>query len=79
MTLFVLILGGGFSLLALNPVNDHLIEPFTAGVAKVSGFTLDLIGQPVEMEGTIIRSPHFAVNIKNGCNGVETMMKFIAP
>ncbi len=78
LTVFLLILGGGFSLLSVNAVNDNVIEPFTAGIAKVSGVTLDLIGQDVTMNGTGIRNKRFAVNIKNGCNGVETMIIFVA-
>jgi exosortase/archaeosortase family protein len=30
------------------------------------------------MQGTAIRNHAFAVNIKNGCNGVETMIIFLA-
>ena len=78
LTVFILILGGGFTLLSVNAVNDHVIEPFTAGVAKASGLALNLIGQGIEMHGTIIRNGAFAVNIKNGCNGVETMIIFLA-
>ena len=78
LAVFVLILGGGFTLLSLNQVNDRVIEPFTAGIAKVSGTTLDLLGQNVEMHGTEIRNRRFAVNIENGCNGVETMIIFLA-
>jgi len=57
---------------------EDVLAAFTAGVAKVSGATLDLLGQGVEMEGTVIRNPRFAVNIENGCNGVETMIIFLA-
>lgn len=78
LVLFVLLLAGGFTLISLHWVNDHVIEPFTAGIARVSGATLDLLGQDVRMQGTIIRSPRFAVNIRNGCNGVEAMLIFLA-
>jgi len=78
LTIFVLVLGGGFLLISLNAVNDHVIEPFTAAVARASGVTLGLIGQDVTMHGTVIRNRHFGVNIKNGCNGVETMIIFTA-
>jgi exosortase H (IPTLxxWG-CTERM-specific) len=78
LVLFLALLAGSFSLIAWNPVDDHVIEPFTAGVARVSGVTLSLLGQDVEMRGTIIESPSFAVNIRNGCNGVETMLIFLA-
>jgi len=76
--IFVLLLGGGFTLISLQPVNDHVIEPFTAGIAKVSGVTLNLLGQKITMKGTQIRNDKFGVNIRNGCNGVETMIIFLA-
>jgi exosortase H (IPTLxxWG-CTERM-specific) len=78
LVLFVVLLGGSFTLISINWVNDHVIEPFTGGIAKVSGATLDLLGQDVRMQGTIIRGQRFAVNIRNGCNGVEAMLIFLA-
>jgi exosortase H (IPTLxxWG-CTERM-specific) len=78
LVVFLVLLGASFTAISLQPVNDRVIEPFTAGVAKVSGVTLDLIGQDVTMRGTIIENDRFAVNIRNGCNGVETMLIFIA-
>jgi exosortase H (IPTLxxWG-CTERM-specific) len=71
-------LAGGFALISLNWVNDHVIEPFTAGIAKASGAMLDLMGQDVQMRGTVIQGKRFAVNIRNGCNGVEAMLIFLA-
>jgi exosortase H (IPTLxxWG-CTERM-specific) len=78
LVVFLALLAGSFTLVAWTPVNDHVIEPFTAGVARVSGATLSLLGQDVKMRGTIIESPSFAVNIRNGCNGVETMLIFLS-
>ncbi len=78
LVVFVVLLGGSFTLIAWNPVNDHVIEPFTGLIAKVSGATLELLGQGTKMSGTIIRSPRFAVNIRNGCNGVEAMVIYFA-
>ncbi|HKI85508.1 MAG TPA: exosortase H [Thermoanaerobaculia bacterium] len=75
---FVLILALSFTALALTPVNDHVVEPFTALVARTSGGLLNLIGQHVSLNGTIIRNSRFAVNIRNGCNGVEAMLIFLA-
>ena len=78
LVLFVAILAASFTAIAWNPVNDHVIEPFTAGVAKASGATLKLLGQGTTMQGTVIRNPRFAVNIQNGCNGVEAMLIYFA-
>jgi exosortase H (IPTLxxWG-CTERM-specific) len=73
---FVVLLGGSFTLLSLNAVDRLFVVPFTGVVAKVSGVLLDLIGQDVTMHGTQIVSPRFAVDIKNGCNGLETVVVF---
>jgi exosortase H (IPTLxxWG-CTERM-specific) len=78
LVLFVLLLGGGFTLISVNQVNDRVIEPFTAGVARASGVALNLLGQGVTLDGTVLRNERFAVNIRNGCNGVETMLIFLA-
>ncbi len=78
LTLFALVLGGGFTLISLQPVNDHVIVPFTGGIAKASGVALNVLGQGVTRTGTQLRSDRFAVNIENGCNGVEAMMIFLA-
>lgn len=78
LVVFLVLLGASFTVLSLNWANDNLIEPFTGMVAKASGVALELIGQDVTMHGTVIKSSSFAVNIKNGCNGVETMLIFCA-
>ncbi|HEY7213335.1 MAG TPA: exosortase H [Thermoanaerobaculia bacterium] len=78
LILFLVLLGGGFTLISLNWVNDHAVEPFTAAVARASGVALNLLGQGVTMQGTVIRNSRFSVNIRNGCNGVEAMLIFLA-
>lgn len=78
LVVFLLLLGVSFTLISLNSVNDSVIEPFTGWVAKMSGVSLNLIGQGITMNGTVIRNEAFAVNIRNGCNGVETMLIFCA-
>jgi len=78
LVVFLVLLGVSFTLISLQPVNDRVIEPFTAGVARVSGAALNLLGQDITMRGTIIENGRFAVNIRNGCNGVETMLIFVS-
>ena len=75
---FFAILVAAYLLIAWNPVNDHVIVPFTAAVARVSGVLLNVIGQKVSVAGTVISSTRFAVNINNGCNGVEAMLILLA-
>jgi exosortase H (IPTLxxWG-CTERM-specific) len=75
---FFAVLVGVYLLIAWNPVNDNVIVPFTGAVAKSSGALLNVIGQDVTVTGTVIRSSRFAVNINNGCNGVEAMLILLA-
>jgi exosortase H (IPTLxxWG-CTERM-specific) len=67
-----------FLAVAPKPMNDLFVEPFTAVVAKVGGFAARLFGEPTVMHGTTIASPRFSVNIRNGCNGLETIFIFAA-
>ncbi|HEX7153742.1 MAG TPA: exosortase H [Thermoanaerobaculia bacterium] len=75
---FFAILVGAYLLIAWQPVNDSVIVPFTTGIAKVSAVVLKAIGQDVAVAGTVISSSRFAVNINNGCNGVEAMLILLA-
>ena len=63
---------------AIRPVNDHVIVPFTHGVATVSGWLLNHLGEDVRVNGTVVSSARFGVNIENGCNGVETALMLAA-
>lgn len=58
---------------ALQPVDQHIIVPFTKGLTQVSGAMLRLLGQSVTVVGTQIRGK-FAVDIHNGCNGIEAIV-----
>ena len=75
---FLLLVVVFFLAVAPTPVNDAVVEPFTALVAKAGGMACRLFGEQTEMRGTAITSPRFAVNIRNGCNGLETIFIFAA-
>ncbi len=75
---FFAVLVAAYLLIAWNPVNDRVIVPFTTAIAQWSGALLNVIGEGVTVTGTTIRSPRFAVNINNGCNGVEAMLILLA-
>lgn len=75
---FFVVLVGAYLVIAWNPVNDKVIAPFTAGIARTSGALLNVMGEAVTVTGTVIRSSRFAVNINNGCNGVEAMLILLA-
>jgi len=67
-----------YLLVAWNPVNDRVIVPITKVIAAGAGALLHAIGQDVVVSGTTISSSRFAVNINNGCNGVEAMLILLA-
>lgn len=73
---FLLLLMLFYLAVASHPVNDSVIVPFTAGIAHVSGAILRAVGESITVVGTEIRSATFAVNIENGCNGIETALLF---
>jgi exosortase H (IPTLxxWG-CTERM-specific) len=75
---FLALLAVFFLAVAPKPMNDLLVEPFTAVVARAGGTAARLFGEPTVMHGTVISSPRFSVNIRNGCNGLETIFIFSA-
>jgi exosortase H (IPTLxxWG-CTERM-specific) len=75
---FALYLVGFYALVAIRPVNDAVVVPFTAFLVKISAGILGLIGEKVVTDGTVIRSSLFAVDVKNGCNGIEATLLLLA-
>jgi exosortase H (IPTLxxWG-CTERM-specific) len=67
-----------YLVVAIRPVNDHVIEPFTGQIVRVSAGVLRVLGEGAQATGTQISSPAFAVDVKNGCNGVEAMLLLVA-
>jgi exosortase H (IPTLxxWG-CTERM-specific) len=75
---FFLVLIALYFLVAWNPVNDHVIVPATKAITAAAGAVLHGLGQHVDVNGTLISSPRFAVNVNNGCNGIEAMLILLA-
>lgn len=75
---FVVLLVLFFAATAPKAMNDAFVEPFTAAVANVGGHAARLFGEDTTMIGTAIVSPRFAVNVRTGCNGLETIYIFFA-
>jgi exosortase H (IPTLxxWG-CTERM-specific) len=67
-----------YVVIALNPVNDRVIVPFTEAVASASAFLLRVTEGGVATAGTVMRSPLFALDVRNGCNGVEAAILLAA-
>ena len=78
LILFLAILGVSFTVVALRQVNDAFVTPYTAIIARMSGFVLRLFGEKAVVSGCVVSSPRFAVTIYNGCNGLITSLIFIS-
>lgn len=78
LILFLSILGISFTVIALQPVNDAFVVPYTTFIAKIAGTILGLFGEDITINGCLLRSPRFAVTIYNGCNGLITSLIFIS-
>jgi exosortase H (IPTLxxWG-CTERM-specific) len=65
-----------FTTIAFQPVNDAVVIPYTAFVARISGAVLSMLGEDITVAGCRLSSPRFAVTIYNGCNGLITSLIF---
>jgi len=75
---FAAVIVVSFVIITLAPVNERVIVPFTAHLASMSGQVLGLLGQNVAVAGTTIYSSGFAVDVRNGCNGVEAIIILVS-
>jgi exosortase H (IPTLxxWG-CTERM-specific) len=60
--------------LLVSPVDRAVITPFTRFLAASSAVILRVLGENAAAAGTTISDSGFAVDIKNGCNGVEATL-----
>jgi exosortase H (IPTLxxWG-CTERM-specific) len=64
--------------LYFQPVDQYVVRPLSAAIATAAGEVLDLMHERVAVRGTVLTAPCFAVDIKNGCNGLETVLFLLA-
>ncbi|WP_116364190.1 exosortase H [Parahaliea mediterranea] len=78
--IFLAVLTGLFTLEMLTPVQEHLVQPFTSGLATLSAALITPFDANVLAYGRIIEhtTNHFAVSIEAGCNGIEAAIVLIA-
>lgn len=77
---FIIILLVLFTIELLDPVQNHVILPFTEALAMVSATLLHLFDSDVLSSGIIIQSisKNVAIAIEAGCNGIEAVICLIA-
>jgi exosortase H (IPTLxxWG-CTERM-specific) len=82
LILFVSILTVSFTVIALKPVNDSFVNPYTTLVAHMSAGVLRVLGEDavvrVANNSIVLASSRFSVTIYNGCNGLITSLIFIS-
>ena len=78
--LFALLLGIAFPIELLQPVQEHVIVPFTAGLAHVSGWIMRLFDPRIVVQGDVITDAIEGGGIKivAGCNGVEAVLILVS-
>lgn len=67
-----------YAVIALNQVNDRVIVPFTEVVSHGAAGLLSIFEGGVVAVGTVMRSSRFALDVRNGCNGVEAVILLAA-
>lgn len=80
LTVFLLLLVALFTLEMLEPVQRHVVQPFTGSLATISAALIMPFDGDVAASGRVIRDTgnYFAVSIEAGCNGVEAAIVLIA-
>jgi exosortase H (IPTLxxWG-CTERM-specific) len=67
-----------YVVLSTETVTENVVVPFTEGVVKATAFLLIAARQQIAVAGTVIVTPRFALDVHNGCNGIEAIMVLAA-
>ena len=80
ISLFLIYLLALFALELLQPIDEHVILPFTAAIAKVSVWLVGLFDPHAVAYGKVLESTKngFAISIERGCNGVEAVIILVS-
>jgi exosortase H (IPTLxxWG-CTERM-specific) len=80
IAVFLVVLVTLFTIEMLNPVQEHVIVPFTSWLASISAALISPFDDTVVAYGKVLQfqDTGFAVSIEAGCNGVEATIVLIA-
>jgi exosortase H (IPTLxxWG-CTERM-specific) len=80
ISIFIAVLVTLFTLEMLTPVQEHVVLPFTALLAKLSAALIQPFDNSVAAYGKVLQftDTGFAVSIEAGCNGIEATIVLIA-
>jgi len=74
---FALLIVVFYGVTTLRVVDEDVVKPYTRAIASVSAMTLNVCGVHVRDDHSVIAGPRFAVDVEDGCNGIEAIF-FIA-
>lgn len=72
---FALLALVGFGLEVTLWADDHVVKPLTSAIAWLAGHLVQWFGGAAQVYGRVIRHPEgFAIQISNGCSGLEAVI-----
>jgi exosortase H (IPTLxxWG-CTERM-specific) len=80
IVLFLVFLAVLFPLTLVPPVDQYVILPYTAAIAKVSVWIVGLFDAHAIAFGKVLQSTTngFALSIERGCNGIEAVIILVS-
>lgn len=76
--IFLVLLAAFEFTLLIDAVDRSVVQPFTRSIATVAAGIIRWSEPGVRVSGTTISAPCFAVDIHNGCNGLEATFFIVA-
>ena len=73
---YLILMGAFFLLIALKPIQDviDLNGLYTKGVVILTSKILEVLSIPSTYQGSVIKLPSIALDVRFGCNGLEAVM-----
>jgi exosortase H (IPTLxxWG-CTERM-specific) len=75
---YLALMGAFFLLIGLKPIQDivDLNGLYTRGVVISTSKILEIVGLPITHQGSVIKLPSVALDVRFGCSGLEAVMIF---
>ncbi len=70
---FVIGICAAIAILSLAIVDAHVVRPFSVMQTRAAAVVLRAAHQDVHASGTLLAQKAYAVDVKNGCNGIEAL------
>jgi exosortase H (IPTLxxWG-CTERM-specific) len=78
LVIFFILLALFFWMFDTKAFENVAANPFTSALARVSVWTINLLGGKAQANGTVISTPAGGMTIKYNCNGLEAIAIFVA-